>query len=239
MKSFETAISLLESLFSTRHDKPAGDQAPVSTRYRHISALRKSGLIFRAGPDEYLPQPAFLRLLERFDHSTILSRMVRPKVKQLSETLHCTAHFGILEGDMVTYVVKESAASDAIFTKEGEQLEAYCSAIGKVLLAHLSEERVEAYLQSGTFPALTQNTATDSTSIRKALEEVKRQRHAVDNAEIDDRLYCISVPVFDGLERSVGALSVSSNTKEFIHARKADVLTHLEQTARRITKVFT
>src|SRR3546814_4531438 len=56
-------------------------------------------------------------------------------ISKLAQRTGLTAHLGCLESNMVTYLIKEGSEPD-VFTREGIQLEAYCSGIGKVLLAH-------------------------------------------------------------------------------------------------------
>ena len=239
MKSFEAAITILESLLSGEAAPAPGGTVPQSTRYRHIDALRRSGLVFRAGPDRYLPHPSLLERLEQYDRLAILSETVRPAMKDLALSLGCTAHFGVLESDMVTYLVKESAAPASIFTREMQQLEAYCSAIGKILLAHLGAGEIERYLATGPFPALTGQTRTDPADIRAALDEVRRDGYAIDAAEIDRNLFCLAVPAHDGLGRLVGAISVSSDLPAFIESDRQDGLSKLRRCAGRIAGLLT
>lgn len=237
MKSFEAAISLLNALLGEEDMQNLPDGSN-STRYRHIDALRRAGLIFRAGPDRYLPQPVFLQQMQRFDHVDILVKTLRPAIRALSTSLKSTAHFGILEGDMVTYLVKESVSSDAVHTRENQQLEAYCSAIGKILLSRQPEAYIEHYLSTGPFPALTPHTLTDPDVIRRELKSVAEQGYACDDAEVDERLFCLAVPARDALGRSVGAISVSSNDPEFIRGNRDQSLKHLDACVARVAKLL-
>jgi IclR family acetate operon transcriptional repressor len=102
---------------------------------------------------------------------------------------------------MVTYLIKEAPARAQMFTREAMQLEAYCSAIGKVLLARLPEADREAYLRQDGFVALTSCTIVAPDALRLHLAEVAAQGFALDAEEIATGLYCIAVPVagLDGL----------------------------------------
>ena len=53
---------------------------------------------------------------------------------------------------MVTYLIKEDAPGAALFTREGMQLEAYCSAVGKLLLSEIPTAELDAYLGDAPFP---------------------------------------------------------------------------------------
>jgi len=117
---------------------------------------------------------------------------------------------GVLDGEMVTYLVKETCAPVELFTREGMQLEAYCSAVGKVLLSHLPEEDLQAYLKSAPFPPLTPATITDPETLRPHLQEVKAQGYAVDDREVADDLICFAVPIRKPDGSLLAALSCAS-----------------------------
>ena len=75
-------------------------------------------------------------------------------MEDLAKRTGLTVHLGVFEGDMVTYLVKAAGVTD-VLTQEGMQLEAYCSGIGKVLLAFLPLDEREQYLAGGPFVRLT------------------------------------------------------------------------------------
>ena len=81
---------------------------------------------------------------------------------------------------MVTYRIKTGQGAGNLFTRVGMQLEAYCSGIGKMLLAHLPEEQQRAYLAGGPFPALTAKTITQPEALAQELERIRAQGFALD-----------------------------------------------------------
>jgi DNA-binding IclR family transcriptional regulator len=116
---------------------------------------------------------------------------------------------GTLEGDMVTYRIKTGEGAGDLFTRVGMQLEAYCSGIGKVLLAWLPAGEREAYLATGPFPPLTARTITEPDALRRELAQVREQGYAMDDGEIAEGLQCIAVPVRSSDGRVLAALSAS------------------------------
>jgi IclR family transcriptional regulator, acetate operon repressor len=111
---------------------------------------------------------------------------------------------------MVTYLLEESHGPAATFTQEGMQLEAYCSGIGKVLLAHLDEDRRERYLADGPFVALTPSTIVKPSALRDHLAIVKAQGWAVDDSEVFETLKCVAAPLRCSDGTVVAAVSISS-----------------------------
>lgn len=181
---------------------------PPSTAYRMAALLVRRGLIAPARRGHYRGGLALLDLAARCDPHRILADAARPMLRRLARETQATAHLGVWDGDMVTYVVKEAASGSALFTREGGQLEAYCSAIGKVLLANLEPDRQDAYLAAGPFVALTDRTVIEPERIRATLRQVVAQDHAVDEQEIANDLFCIALPVRRD-NRVMAAISLS------------------------------
>jgi IclR family acetate operon transcriptional repressor len=139
----------------------------------------------------------------------VLADASRSLLQRLARKLSTTVHLAVLEGEMVTYLVKAYGGGPDLLTRELIQLEAYCSGVGKVLLAHLDEAAREAYLDTGPFVALTAATITDPAAWRAELDRVRRQGFARDDAEVKESLYCIAVPLRGPDGRVVAALSAS------------------------------
>lgn len=135
---------------------------------------------------------------------------------------------------MVTYLLKAGRLAGTVFTREGTQLEAYCTGIGKVLLAALPDTAREEYLRTGPFIRLTQNTLTDPQVLRSALQIIAAQGFATDNAEMDVDLLCLAVPVRVGNGEVVAALSISTRVNR---NPGSSPLAHLE-TLRRAANVL-
>jgi IclR family acetate operon transcriptional repressor len=192
---------------------------PVSTAYRFVVTLLGHGLVQRARRGHYIGGPALSELSECAARAASIGETARPSLRMLSRRTHAAAHLGVLEGEMVTYVVKEDGGSGGIFTQEGAQLEAYCSAIGKVLLAELDAEEREAYLGSCPFVALTANTITDPDAIRSELARVREQGFAVDNGEVASDLFCVAAPIRGHSGAIEAAVSISVRSSRPLHAR--------------------
>ena len=182
---------------------------PAQTAHRLAMTLETEGFLMRMGKGVYRlgPRAAALSAL-RQETPAFAARLRRPLAK-LARSFGALAHAGILEDGMVTYVVKEGGDAGTLFTAEKMQLEAYCSAIGKILLADLPGGELDAYLAGGPLVALTANTITDADRLRRELEEVRAGGVAHDRYEIRADLYCMAVALRNGDGRSEGAISLS------------------------------
>lgn len=187
-----------------------------STTHRLMSVLMDQGLISRVGAARYACGWRVASLATHTEHE-VLRRIVKPIIKTASQKLKATMHLGVFDGEMVHYLVRSpdaSYTSGASFTKEGMELEAYCSAIGKILLSDLSQEAREAYLGDDELIALTDNTITDRDELMNMLDNVRENKIAFDDEEVVPGLRCMAVPVFDAAGRVIAALSVSLDWPE-------------------------
>jgi len=229
LRSLEKALDLLGRIVESGEIYSISDFAkqikmPHSTAYRIAATLERSGLVTRVRRGYYLPGPSLIRLARHDSIPRVLKAIGRPIIKKLATDTGCTVHVAIFENGMVTYLLKAGRAAQTVFTREGTQLEAYCTGIGKVLLAALPQSAREEYLKSGPFIQLTANTLTDPQKLRSALIEVGDRGYAEDNAEMDSGLLCLAVPVRLGDGDVIAAMSISTrSTSDDSHA----LLTHL------------
>ncbi len=169
---------------------------PIATAHRQVTSLAEFGYLAPISGGRYIAGPNLIKLVYQIDPIQSVVRLGRPIIEQLAKELQTTVHLGSFEGDMVTYCAKAGNPKFDLFTEVGGQLEAYCSGIGKVLLAHLPNEELMAYLASGPFVALTPNTITDVGELTSELAKVKANRLAYDRGEIEEGLHCVAVPIF-------------------------------------------
>ena len=215
IESLDRALRVLGAVVGDRGERnltalAAELGAPVASLHRIVASLARGGYLSAVGRGRYGVGPALRALAEEALSAPALAALVRPELEALARRTRRIAHFGIFENDMVTYLVKAGRGGERLFTREGMQLEAYCSGIGKVLLAHLDEPERERYLAAGPFIALTPDTRTDPADLRLELERVRVQRFAIDAREVAPDLTCIAVPVASPDGRARAAVSLST-----------------------------
>lgn len=194
---------------STLADYAARLGLPLATVHRHVQSLISEGFLVRSGQPGLMPGPRLCRMAPYLDERQRLIRVAAPHLERLSRQTGCVVQLGTFDQDMVTYRLKRGEGAAAAFTREGMQLEAYCSAIGKVLLAHLPPAERDAYLATGPFPALTLATITDPAALADELVRVYAVGHAVDAEEVAVGLRCVALPLRGQGEEVIAALSLS------------------------------
>lgn len=212
-ESLDRAVQLLQAIVSDGGKTALLDLATSlglagSSARRVATLLLRRGLLVRIGPGHFSAGPAFLAAPKP---RVIIADVARPALRRLARAIGATVHLGLLEDEMITYIAKAHGGGPEVLTREGMQLEAYCSAIGRVLLSVQPQEMIQAYLSSAPFVALTGNTETDPERIGELLKTVQTDGFAVEHEEIMEGLHCTAVPVPARgiLPSGIGSLALS------------------------------
>ncbi len=182
---------------------------PVATAHRQVATLVEQGYLAVSGVRRHIAGPRLLDMLFKLDQKQVIASCAAPVLHQLAVECGLVVQLGTLENDMVTYRLKAGQGEASLFTRVGMQLEAYCSGLGKVLLAYLPENELRAYLGTGPFPPLTAQTITNPDAIANELAKVRKQGFAIDQEEVSDGLVCVAVPIIGPDGRAVVAISTS------------------------------
>lgn len=152
-------------------------------------------------------------------------RVSRPHLERLAKVSGETANLVVLDKDEACYLEKvEGPQSLKFLTKIGHRAPLYCTAVGKVLLAHLPPEEVEEYLTRVTLTPQTRNTITALPQLRRELKKVADQGFAVDREECEEGVSCLAVPMRDLTARVVAALGISGPTVRLPERRLAELI---------------
>ncbi|MDP3908517.1 IclR family transcriptional regulator [Novosphingobium sp.] len=216
LTSLSRSLAMLEAVIADGGARSVAALArelgvPAATAHRQIHSLVEQGYLARHGGGGHVAGPRLLALLGQLDEKQVIANAAAPVLHQLAADLGCVVQLGTLDGDMVTYRIKTGQGAGNLFTRVGMQHEAYCSGIGKVLLAHLPEDQQQTYLAGGPFPALTARTITDARALAAELHKVSEQGHAIDDGEVADGLICVAVPVHQPDGRVLAAVSISQS----------------------------
>ena len=211
----------------------------MATTHRFVKTFEKLGALY-VNPQRRILLGSGLEdlgvaMAAGADPLTPLKRLVA----ELSASLDLTVHAAIRDGGMVRYIAKgETARCMKLSTQVGTELEAYCTALGKVLLSTLSWKDLRAYLDSGGFVALTPNTITDPQQLREELLQVREQAFAFDDEEFREGLRCLAIPLKGASGSIRGALSMSGPALRFGHDARDPLLGRMRQKARLIMRQF-
>jgi DNA-binding IclR family transcriptional regulator len=153
---------------------------------------------------------ALIKYANKYLANLDISKISYPYLKELQNSLDETIHLGILEGDEILTVNKLETNKPIVClnSRIGLSKPLYCSAMGKAVLAEMSESEVLAYLSRVELKAITETTITDSETLFRQLEDVKRSGYAIDDNEGEKDVYCLGVSLVMN-NQTYGAFSVS------------------------------
>jgi len=138
-----------------------------------------------------------------------LPRLIQPMLDNLSAQIGESTSVSILDGSEIVYVARAAQRKVmSIGLMPGSRLPAYCTSMGRVLLAALPEAEARERLGPETLPARTAMTLTDPGAIMAELARVRAQGYAMIDQEIEIGLRSIAVPLQNIHGRTVAALNV-------------------------------
>lgn len=181
-----------------------------STVLRLVKPLCEAHLLERAEPSGRYrlgPETAYLgqTYLERLD----LRSAAHDIMTRLMEASQETVHLVIFDPPEVVYVDKVEAPQPIrMHSRIGSRQPAFCTAVGKVFLAHAVEPIVRSVVDAG-MPARTSSTITSEARLRQELDATRSRGYAVDDVENEPDIRCVGAPIFDFSETVVAAASIS------------------------------
>lgn len=204
---------------------------PKATLYRLVQGLAREGML-AYDPDRqtYAPGLRLVRLAHAAWAQASLAPVARPHLQALSAGTGETVHLAQLDAGQVLYVDKLNARTPLpMFSQAGKVGPAYCTGVGKAMLAHLPEPLLSAALAQQSFHPFTPATLTREAALRTDLARIRARGYATDREEHEPGIICVAVPILGPGGRALGALSVTSaTTRTQIEA--------LEATAPRLTR---
>lgn len=177
--------------------------------HNHLSTLEHEGYIVKTGESRYQLGFKFLDLAHHAKRRVGILDLVSGEVDSLAEQ----------SGEMALYTVEEHGMGVCLYRALGDnavQTPLYIghrsplhhTAVGKAILAHLPEERVEAILDRHGLPAPTEETITDRGELYEQLAEVREQGFAFNRGETIPGLVGVGAPIVDQNNEVNGAVSI-------------------------------
>lgn len=154
-----------------------------------------------------------------------LMRQTQPVLKSLTHDSNETSYVAILKGSDIVYLdTMLPSRAVRVMPRIGAELPAYCTAVGKVLLAGAIDMKPLDFTALAEFQQYTPNTITDRHEFKKHLETIVTRGYAMEDEEFDVGVSSIAAPIRDFTKCVVGAICVSGPTTRFNIERKMNVL---------------
>ena len=187
---------------------------PRAAVRRCLYTLSMLGYVGTEDGRTYALRPRILALGHAYLSSTPLVYAVQPLLDQITSVLHESSSLAVLEGDEILYIARSSTTTRlmSIDLGIGSRLPAYCTSMGRVLLAGLTDAELDIYLSRVNLVKLTTRTVSTADELKVALNAVRRNGYAVVDQELEIGLRSIAVPVSDREGRSAAAINVGTQS---------------------------
>ena len=216
MTSLARGLAVLRAFADTRKPQTIAQISqqtgiPRAAVRRCLHTLRQLGYV-DAELNNFTLRPKVLTLGYSYLSSTPLTAAAQPCLNGVSNVLGESSSLAVLEEDQVLYVARAATSRVmSVSLTAGSRLPAYCSSLGRVLLAHLPQDELEAYLSRTTLVPMTDHTITDPAHLRAVLTQIRHDGYAVNNEELELGLRSIAVPVRGASGRVLAALNVGAH----------------------------
>lgn len=185
---------------------------PRASVQRCLYTLMQLGYVTTDGRT-YALLPKVLTLGHAYLSSTPLAVSAQPFLDRISEQLHEACNLATLEGDEVLYIARSAIPQRLISVdlSVGSRLPAYCTSMGRILLAALDDDSLRAYVARADLKPRTSRTLHTPEALWECLMQVREQGWCVVDQELEQSLRSVAVPVRDASGRVLAAINVSTH----------------------------
>lgn len=211
---------------------------PKATLYRLVQTLTSQGMLaFDRDRQTYAPGVRLVRLAHAAWAQSSLAPIARPHLDDLSRAVGETVHLAQLDHAQVLYVDKRNAAQPVeMFSEAGKVGPAYCTGVGKVMLAFLPDDVLERTLSQQSYHRFNAQTIVSETALRTELAHIRVSGYGFDREEHEPGIICVAVPILTDTGRMQGGLSVTSTIRRTNLAGLEKLVPLLQRTAARISR---
>ncbi|MDH4871123.1 IclR family transcriptional regulator C-terminal domain-containing protein [Pseudomonas sp. BN515] len=187
-------------------------EIPRAAVRRCLHTLMKLGYVTTDGRT-YSLLPKVLTLGHAYLSSTPLAVTAQPILDRLSDQLHEACSMATLEGDEILYIARSATPNRLISVdlSVGSRLPAYCTSMGRILLAALDDAALDDYLEHADLQVKTSRTVHTAEGLRASIAEIRRQGWVIIDQELEMGLRSVAVPVRDSAGQVLAALNVGTH----------------------------
>jgi len=222
IQSLERGLAVIRSFTGERPAlsiSEVAERTGVSraTARRILFTLERLGYVGRLQPGLFRLQPAVLTLGYAYISGQELPQVARPYMEAVAEELQGSCSLAALDGTDVIFVARvRSRLYLATTLSVGSRLPAHITAMGRVLLADLPDQQIDAYLKKATLQPFTDFTLTQKNQIKQSILEARRTGYSFVDQELETGLRSIAVPVHGTDGTVIAAMNVS------VHVSRGD-----------------
>lgn len=192
----------------------ANSSYPKGSLYRFLQNLTNEGMLsYDPKQQTYALGVRLVRLAHAAWAQSSMAPVARPYLDALSEQIGETIHLAQLDNAHVLYVDKRNAKKPVeMFSQAGKVGPAYCTGVGKAMMAFLPDGQLSQILPQQSYHRFTKGTLCSEQALCDELQAIRARGYAFDREEHEPGIICVAVPILTAAEHTMGAISVTSST---------------------------
>lgn len=216
VRSLQRGLSVIQA-FSREHQRLSLSQVAEitgmtrATARRFLLTLEHLGYVGSEGRYFYL-KPRVLQLGYAYLSSLSVAEVAQSHLEELAERMHESCSASVLDSEDVVYVAR--AATNrimAIGLSVGTRLPAYCTSMGRVLLAALPKSELDNYLEGANLSPRTSQTVFTAPKLINVLDQVRDQGWCAQDQELELGVRSIAVPIRSSNGATIAAINISAH----------------------------
>lgn len=209
-----------------------------STVHRILATLQRDGFVAQdPASGKYRLGLRLFELGSLVVNTMEIRRVARPYLEEIHAMCGETVHLAILDEGDVVYIDKiESTRRVRMYSEVGRRAPAHSTGLGKVLLAWLPDQALNAVLERKGLAAFTGRTITSAKEPREHLAQIRKQGYAVDSGEHEDLVRCAAAPIYDHRSHVIAAVSIAAVGVETTSHRFADFIKLISEKAQEMSR---
>jgi len=234
IQSVEKALNILE-LLAEKQELSVTKVAEClglnrAGSHRFLATLRELGYVEKDADSRYQLTFKILKLGMQFANRFEIRNVARPHMQKLSSISNETINLGYWDGKGIVHIDKiDSQEVLRIDPGIGTRVPAYCTGLGKAVLASLPEEELEEYMESVKLEPYTPKTITTRKRLKEELKKTRERGFAIDDEELAQGLRCVGAPVFDYRGYPSYSMSVSGPAMRLDKKRMKHIQKHVSE----------
>lgn len=213
-------------------------QVDPSSSYRLLSTLEKHGFVIQEAPrKKYTLGYAALDLAEAVLRRLDVAAAAQPYLRALVAETGESSHLAVLDGTRAVFLAREVAPVPLrVDTPVGSWEPAYCTAVGKALIAEMSAPDLRALYPEGTLVRHTDATITNFDDLFSDLARSRARGYAYDDEEMHPGVRCLAAPVRGHQGVIIAACGISGPTTRLTRNRLPELVDSVLRAAKTISR---
>ncbi|XDZ50878.1 IclR family transcriptional regulator C-terminal domain-containing protein [Neisseriaceae bacterium CLB008] len=241
MASLARGLLVISAFSKQRRRQTIADLArhttlPRATVRRCLYTLKALGYVDNHD-NLYHLKPKVLTLGYAYLSSTDLAVTAQPFLEQVSNDVNESCSLAVFENDTILYVGRSPTKRVmSVVLTVGSRLPAYCSSMGRVILADQTPTQRQAYYERIKLLPLTERTVYKPETLEPIMLQVAIDGYALVNQELELGLCSLAVPVRNAVGDVVAAINISTHVSRFSEAAMlAEILPVLRSAAEELS----